>query len=66
MTSKKLYRYIGYNGIITSPVLLDGATHQVVYELRPSQGKKLTDGEKVVYAVVVPEEELENWKEIEG
>lgn len=64
MTKTKMYKYIGYNGIITSPILLD-AKHQVWYELRASGGKILTNGDKQVYSVMVPEDEVELWTEID-
>jgi hypothetical protein len=31
MTKNKLYKYIGYNGTITSPILLPKIDHLVVY-----------------------------------
>lgn len=64
MTKKKLYKYIGFNGIITSPILLEDAKHTVWYELRAAGGKLLTNGEKKVYAVTVPEEEVSLWTEV--
>lgn len=63
MTKTKLYKYIGYNGVITSPILLD-AKHQVWYELRAAGGKILTNGEKQLFAVMVPEAEVELWTEV--
>ena len=66
MTKQKIYKYIGYNGIITSPILLPDISHQVFYELRAAGGKILTDGEKQLYVVIVPEQEVEAWNEIDG
>lgn len=65
MTQKKMYKYIGLNGIITSPILLEGVKHTVFYELRASGGKVLTDGTRRVYCVLVAEEELTNWSEVD-
>lgn len=66
MKTKKLYRYIGYNGTITSPVLLEGISHLVLYELRAEGGKILTNGSRTAYSVTVDEESVDNWKEIEA
>ena len=64
MTKTKLYRYIGYNGVITSPILLEDVKHKELYELRAEHGKVLTNGEKELYAVVVEPEDVENWHEV--
>lgn len=66
MKTKKLYRYIGYNGTITSPVLLEGINHRLMYELRADSGHYLTNGEKRVCAITVEEDAVDNWVEIEG
>lgn len=65
MTKQKIYKYIGYNGTITSPILLEDAKHQVCYELRAAGGKLLTDGTRKVYVVVVPESDVDQWVEID-
>lgn len=54
MTKQKLYKYIGYNGTITSPVLLPDIAHLELVELRADGDKYLTDGERKVYSIVVP------------
>lgn len=64
MKKEKCYRYIGYNGTITSSVLLEGINHQVCYKLTASAGKYLTDGEHNSYSVTVPEDEVELWREV--
>lgn len=64
MTKTKMYRYLGRNGIITSPVLLDKIEPIVMYELRASTGKLLTNGEKTLKATLVFEDELKDWTEI--
>jgi hypothetical protein len=64
MTKTKMYRYIGYNGVITSPILLEDAKHRVLYELRAEHGKLLTNGEKELYVVLVEEEDIKNWHEV--
>lgn len=65
MKKIKLYRYIGRNGIITSSVLLDGINHYVYYKLIPKCDQLLTNGEEVLRDVLVPEDEIDNWYEID-
>lgn len=65
MTKVKMYRYLGRNGIITSPVLLDKIEPIVMYELRAGFGKLLTDGTKSLKSVTVFEDEIKDWTEID-
>lgn len=65
MTKKKMYKYIGLNGIITSPILLEDAKHTVVYELRAAGGKVLAKNNDRMYCVVVPEDEVSEWSEVD-
>ena len=65
MKKIKLYRYVGRNGLITSPVLLDDIKHYVYYSLSAEEGKILTNGEERRYYTTIPEEELSDWHEIE-
>ena len=65
MTKVKMYRYLGRNGIITSPVLLDKVEPIVMYELRADFGKLLTDGAKSLKSVTVFEDEMKDWTEID-
>ena len=66
MKKTKLYRYIGVNGIITSPVLLKGISHIQMYRLSAKPGYVLSDGEKTVKSIDVFEEDIETWTEIEA
>lgn len=65
MTKTKMYRYLGRNGIITSPVLLDKVEPIVMYELRAASGKLLTNGEKSLKSTLVFEDEMKDWTEID-
>ena len=65
MTKVKMYRYLGRNGIITSPVLLDKVEPIVMYELRAATGKILTNGVKSLKSTLVFEDELKDWTEID-
>lgn len=66
MTTKKMYKYIGYNGSVTTPVLLGGIDHLEMIELRAAAEHYLTDGNKKVIAVVVAVSEAANWIEVKG
>ena len=64
MTNKKLYRYLGRNGILTTRIRIDGATFIPVTELTANQGMVLTNGEKTVYSIIVEDEDINLWREI--
>ncbi len=64
MTKRKLYRYSGRNGILTTCILLDGINHIEVYELKAKEGKILTNGEKTTYSIIVEQDAIKDWKEI--
>jgi hypothetical protein len=64
MTKNKMYRYIGRNGIITSPVILDGINRIDMLSLKADEGMILSNGSKKVYSIIIEKEELEDWFEI--
>lgn len=65
MIKTVLYEYLGTNGTILSPVHLEDIYYVRKLKLQASNGKKLTkDGKNKVASVVIPEEELEEWKEV--
>lgn len=65
MVKTKMYRYLGRNGIITSPILLDSIEPIAMFGLRASEGKLLTNGEEKVKTKLVFADELEEWFEID-
>ena len=65
MKKTVIYRYLGTNGIIESPVHLEGAFYVRMLKLTADEGKALTkDGEKFVRVAMIPEDELELWSEV--
>ena len=67
MTKRILYTYLGTNGTLTTPIHLEGiySTHKV--ELVAGRGMVLTKNDKDFAQVVrVPEDEVEEWKEVPG
>ena len=65
MTKSKMYRYLGRNGIITSPVLLEKVEPIAMYELRAAEGKVLSNGEEFAKIKLVFADELKDWIEID-
>ena len=65
MIKSKMYRYLGRNGIITSPILLEKVEPITMYELLAGEGKILSNGEQFAKANLVFADELEDWIEID-
>lgn len=67
MTKKKMYKYLGRNGNITTPVLLDGIEHIPMYYVVADKDRLLTqDGESFYTSITIEEKELDNWYEVDG
>ncbi len=66
MTSQIIYRYLGTNGIIESPVHLEDTYYIRLVGLAADEGKILTNGKIRKPYVLVPEEEASLWKEIDN
>lgn len=65
MVRKKMYRYFGRNGFITTYILLDGIDNVPMYHLDADKGMVLTDGEKYRQSVEIFAEDLDKWIEIQ-
>ena len=65
MKKNKIYRYLGRNGIVTTPILINGASPIIMYRLIADDGKILTDGERRITSADVFEDEINNWIEVE-
>lgn len=65
MIKNILYKYLGVNGTITSPVFLEDIYSIKIIQLFASEGKILTDGIEKKDHVTVSEKEAENWYEID-
>lgn len=64
MIKSVLYKYLGTNGIIETPVHLEDIYYIRMISLTADDGKILTDGNRKVHSIRVPEEEVDNWREI--
>lgn len=65
MTKETWYRYLGTNGVINSPVHLEDIYFIRLAMLRPSAGKALTNGIEKRMSVLVSEEEVDLWYEVD-
>ena len=66
MTRTVMYRYLGTNGIIESPVHLEDIYFIRFIRLVADPDKTLTNGKEKRKAVNVSEEEEHLWKEVEA
>ena len=65
MTKEILYTYLGTNGTITSPVHLEDIYFTRSYKLTADHGCQLTKNGKTFHiSVIVPEDEVAEWKEV--
>lgn len=64
MTKNKIYRYLGRNGIITTPILIEGTSPILMYRLTADAGMVLSNGKIHVNMIDVFNDELEDWFEI--
>ena len=66
MIKEILYTYLGTNGVITSPIHLEGIYYVRKVRLRADPKKVLTkDFKKYHTIIIVPEDEVDNWYEID-
>ena len=64
MIKKKLYKYLGRNGILITGVQIEGANYIPVTEITAESGKLLTNNEKFVRGIIVEDENIDSWREI--
>lgn len=65
MTKIVMYEYLGTNGTILSPIHLEDIYYVRKLQLLADNNKRLTkNGKDFVQSVVIPEDELEQWKEV--
>lgn len=64
MTKEVLYKYLGTNGIIESPIHLEDIYYVRINVLTADIGKMLTDGKVTKKVVRCSDEEVNQWTEI--
>jgi hypothetical protein len=65
MTKTVLYTYFGTNGTITSPIHLPDIYCLKKTRLTADPGKVLTNGTRVDVSVVVTDETIDQWTEVD-
>ena len=66
MTKIVMYEYLGTNGTILSPIHLEDIYYVRKLQLLADNNKRLTkNGKDFVQNVIIPEEELNQWKEVQ-
>lgn len=67
MTTTLMYRYLGTNGVIESPIHLENIYFTNFYVLRADPKKILTDGKMAATTVRISSaEDIAKWKEIDA
>lgn len=64
MKQGKVYRYLGRNGMVTTPILIEGANAIIMYRLIADNNMLLSNGIRQAYTIDVFEDEVNNWFEI--
>ena len=65
MTRQIIYRYLGTNGVIESPVHLEDIYYVRLVRLSAAHNKTLTNGIATLKTVTIPENEEHDWTEID-
>jgi len=66
MTRTIIYRYMGTNGIIESPVHLEDIYYVRLVQLVADKGMVLTDGKNKVKSIRISEADESKWKEVKA
>ena len=64
MTKRVIYKYLGTNGVLETPIHLEDIYYVRLIELFADPGKKLYNGKLYRSVVRVPEDEADNWVEV--
>lgn len=64
MKRTDVYRYLGTNGVIETPIKIEGAVGVKLIRLSADQGYVLYNGQIKQFQTAVTEDEVENWREI--
>lgn len=64
MTKEIIYRYLGTNGVLETPIHLEDVYYVRLVRMTADFGKVLTNGTEKVFSKMVPEEEASSWQEV--
>ena len=62
MTKMEIYRYVGSNGVIDSPIKLP-MNYTLRYRLIAGEGKELVNGDTTATVIDVDASDVEKWSE---
>ena len=65
MITKKMYKYLGRNGSITTEIKLEKIEPIPMVQLKSETGKILTNGLDKTYSIIIFEDEIEDWFEVD-
>lgn len=65
MKKMTIYKYLGTNGVVETPVHLEGIYYVRLLYLTADDGKILSNGKVKEKVIKIPEEEFNNWIEID-
>lgn len=66
MTKTVMYSYLGTNGTICSPVHLEDVYYIRKLRITADIGKLITkDGINLIRQIIIPEDEVNNWYEVD-
>lgn len=63
MNRTLLYRYMGTNGVLTTPIHLEDIYYVRLVRLVADEGKILTNGTRQMQVITIPENEESQWNE---
>lgn len=64
MKKQVIYKYLGTNGVIETPIHLEDIYYTRLIELRADEDKILTNGMKQCKSIRIPEDEIDLWHEV--
>lgn len=64
MNRTLLYRYMGTNGVLTTPIHLEDIYYVRLVRLVADEGKILTNGTRQMQVITIPENEESQWSEV--
>ena len=64
MKKTVIYRYLGTNGVLETPIHLEDIYYIRLIDLKADEGKILTNGERKTYFTRAFEEDVPNWYEV--
>lgn len=62
MTKMEIYRYVGSNGVIDSPIKLP-MDYTLRYRLIADEGKEIVNGDTTATVIDVDASDVDNWSE---